>query len=913
MFETPQEHRQAFVDLAFPHSIKKLSGRGLYRLIGPDKDDPDNHREQIFRHGVEWLVREEVPDDLHLYISPTLRTASGYPAKKAGTVAAAVLWADIDADRGLDVHEAIGLAEEAGIPPTAVVRSGAVGHKGHIYWSLEAPFFIKEDLATFERMLKRLQMWLGGDPNVAQAAAVMRCPGTWNVKPKYGAPPPMCRFVELNKDRVYSWNQLEAAVPALPSRPVAKKKRSRGKAATQDRAPLETSAAELGRRLGACDFVTYCDEQASTLSEGLWVDLLWNLKDLGPAGEQLALKYSRAHPDFSEAETLKKLRYANSQRYSARCRKIVEDGFACPKYDSQSGRCAVFPAGAPADLVLQEERDVWVLDRRTFRRGRAGDKCIAEFMTRFDEERKTPDGATLAGRVLSSDGRACTFRIGAEVLGDPRALSRAYASVLGASFICDRRYLEQAVRVWLLESRAEIVTTELSYDFGLATDGDRFIDSVESIPPSAMVFECPREVAARRLGLGQRLTSAAEAQLASQLFADWPALNGPAPVEFLLGTVAWALVAPVMETLPEVPSLMAWLIGASGQGKSTHAVTAQAFFGDFHKEEDLVPFGSSALGVEDEGYFFRGALMVLDDVKQKTLERVGVAAFTDFIQRASGRARRSKMDRQGRPNPGRPFRGTLLLVGEDLVLRETSSLARVLTFEIPPKTEDTARLRRVLRMAPRLSSLTRSFVLWLVDQEDWKARVVARLEHHLDVLRGSVEGGANGIRISKSAAAVLTGLELWISWLDQVGVAHPLSVGHLAGEILGHAREQMATIDEATPGEHFLGLLRLGFEAGRLRLEGDDRPGVMVGRAVVDADGEEMVCVMYRAAIQQLRTLLEDGESLPPMRSIRKSLEVAGALGGCNPGRGTRAVRVDGKKTSTWPIRRRFLFPEEVE
>lgn len=912
MFETPEEHRKAFVDLAFPNSLRKLRGQGLYRLIGPDKDDPLKHREQINRPGVEWLGRENVPEHLHAFISPTLRSAFGAPGKKAGVLASGLVWVDVDGDRSLDVHAAARLASEAGVPPTAVVRSGALGNKGHLYWRLEEAFFVKDALEQFELMLKRLQTWLGGDPMVAQAAAVMRWPGSCNIKPEYGTPAPLCRFVELDPDCVYTWEALETIVPGLPTRPAFKPRKAKGKT-RRSAAPSDLSASELDRRLRACDFVAHCVDQASVMGEGLWIDLLWNLKDFGPAGEELALDYSRPHPGFTESETLKRVRYARAQGYTARCRKIVEDGFACPRFDAEAGRCGVFPASAPADLAAQRELTVWVQGRETYRRGGNGDECIAQFVVRFDEERRAPEGVTLFGRVLTSDGQMRRLRLPAESLGDTRALKRAIAGLLASNFVCERRYLEQAANAWLVDSKPDLVTVEVSHDFGFSSDGSRFVDTHESLPSSAEAFEVPVGTPASRLGLAKMRGNKEVARLATRLLADWPSMNGHGAAEFLLGCVGWAVVAPVMETHAGVPPLLAWLMGASGRGKSTQALIAQAFFGDFRGEEDLVPFGSTALGIEDQGFFFRGALMVVDDVKQSTLERGGSAAFTTFIQRAYGRGVRLKMNRQGAPDPGRPFRATLLLAGEDLVLRETSSLARVLTFELPPKNEDYRRLGRILDLAPRVSGLTRAFVRWLQNQEGWDVRLFTRLEVHYERLRSAVEGGPNGIRIAKSAAAVLSGLELWLGWLDHVRVPHSLSVDHLAHSILGHALDQMAAVDEATPGEQFLNLLRIGLESRRLRVEPDGQHGELVGRAVLDSDGEELVCIVYRAALQQLRTLLEDGESLPPLTSIRKSLEAAGALGGCNPGRGSRAVRVGGQKCATWPIRRSFVFPDEAQ
>ena len=913
MFETPQEHRRAFVDLAFRGSLRKLNGRGLYRLLSSDKKE----KSQRYELGFEWLLREPIPTDRHVFVSPTLRTGVGYPGKADGVIASSLLWVDVD-DKGLTLTQAVGIATELGVPPSAVIQSGRHADRGHLYWGLDAPVFVDSQGDEFGAMLVRLKDLLKGDPQVAKVGSLMRMPGSWNVKSEYGDPAPMCRFIEFHRDRVYGWGQLDSALPSQPSPPRSSRKAPRrpdAALAAEHLAPESTGAglAELGLKLQNCDFFSHCVSNAPTLSEGLWVDMIWNLVALGGAGEALAVQWSRPHPAFSVAETLEKFRFARGKGYSATCTKVVNDGFECPKYDSKARRCSVFPARFPRDLAGDStRRDVWILGRRTWKRGRDGDRCVAQYIVRIDREVRSPDGTTLIGRAVTVGGRSLPLQFPAQLIGDPRAANRMLAGVLGSSFICDRRRLDDAWQAWLGES--EVVVEEVTHDFGFSSDGKAFSDSCEPIPLDTARFIGPPGSPAGWLGLAKASTQHSPAQLASELLRDWPKLNGPEVVEFLLGCAGWSLVAPVLEAQPGVEALIAWLAGKTGRGKSTHCVLAQCLFGQFHNENSIVHFASTAFGVEDQAYWFHGALMLVDDVKKSAMPSGGMAGFLSLVQRAYGRAGRQKLTRQGQSDASKPCRATLLFNGEDMILTESSALARVLTFEIGARHEDLDTVERLEELRPRLSELTRGFLGWLMGTSGWAERAGTEYRSRVRWLASRMAGGPNKIRLAKSAAAVLVGLDLWLRWLEHIGVEHGLELARLQSQLVGQATDQMGEVDASSPGERFLELLQVAFEAGRLRLvEDEHRSGDLVGRRLVDTDGEHLVCVMFRASLPVLRTLLEDGECLPPQTSIRKSLQDIGALGGCNEGRRTRAVRLGNRKRQTWPIRRRFLFPEEVE
>jgi hypothetical protein len=75
-------------------------------------------------------------------------------------------------------------------PPTCTVRSGG---GLHAYWRLREPLELPDEAELAKRQLVRLATALGGDLGAAEPARVLRLPGSFNVKPEYGAP----RLVEI--------------------------------------------------------------------------------------------------------------------------------------------------------------------------------------------------------------------------------------------------------------------------------------------------------------------------------------------------------------------------------------------------------------------------------------------------------------------------------------------------------------------------------------------------------------------------------------------------------------------------------------------------------------------------------------------------------------------------------------------
>ncbi len=143
----------------------------------------NNQVNQLF-FPVEKITEYRPPKDCNVYFGVFGRSEKRGTAEYCTKTAA--VWADYD-DIGL--AEAKQRIRDAGIPDPSVYVSS--GHGIHAYWLLDKPATPDEVLPIVKGILQRT----GGDMRVAEAARIMRVPGTINYN---GANPVTCAILEQN-------------------------------------------------------------------------------------------------------------------------------------------------------------------------------------------------------------------------------------------------------------------------------------------------------------------------------------------------------------------------------------------------------------------------------------------------------------------------------------------------------------------------------------------------------------------------------------------------------------------------------------------------------------------------------------------------------------------------------------------
>jgi RepB DNA-primase from phage plasmid len=139
--------------------------------------------------------------DVYAGCAPRTRRQGGRDA----VARAFVLWADCDGE------DAVAALERFQPAPSIVVASGTGGNC-HAYWLLNEPLPRDE----VERANRRLAHALGADPASADAARILRVPGTLSHKHD---PPTPVEAIRLDADRRHATADVIAALPDPPTPP----------------------------------------------------------------------------------------------------------------------------------------------------------------------------------------------------------------------------------------------------------------------------------------------------------------------------------------------------------------------------------------------------------------------------------------------------------------------------------------------------------------------------------------------------------------------------------------------------------------------------------------------------------------------------------------------------------------------
>jgi hypothetical protein len=276
------------------------------------------------------LQRWNTTEGRSLYVAPGIRQGEvGTKDKVAGLPG---FWVDLDAPDFVRAPKPLTPTQRAegkrlalqrlqSILPLALQPSILVDTGGGLqaWWLFKEPAWLGGDsytIATLEGYLKGLRAALGGDPMVAQVAALMRVPGYVNRKYPDA---PVAKILEAHADRRFNPSDFGDFWIELPD--------------DADRRTESDPATRLGPVepvLETCAFLQHCRDHAATLPEPHWYAMLSNLVRL-EGGRAAAHAFSRPYPGYTTEETDAKLDRAATASGPIGCAKIQELGFTgCP-------------------------------------------------------------------------------------------------------------------------------------------------------------------------------------------------------------------------------------------------------------------------------------------------------------------------------------------------------------------------------------------------------------------------------------------------------------------------------------------------------------------------------------------------------------------------------------------------------
>ena len=173
-----------------------------YIEIREIKDDQVN---QKFLENWKDIESYDPPKNKNIYIGMMTRKAR--KGTREYVKKTRVLWADYDNMDQIEVEYRI---NNAGLPgPSMIINSG---HGIHLYWLLDKPAG-----PEVETVVKAIANNTAADGKVTHINAVMRLPGTLNVKDDE---PVKCEIIEKN-NKIYSLNDIAEILGVKPEKPTA--------------------------------------------------------------------------------------------------------------------------------------------------------------------------------------------------------------------------------------------------------------------------------------------------------------------------------------------------------------------------------------------------------------------------------------------------------------------------------------------------------------------------------------------------------------------------------------------------------------------------------------------------------------------------------------------------------------------
>ena len=726
-------------------------------------------------------------------------------------------WCDIDACKKLGIPGSeffAELRESDPMEPTCRVRSSENGIQ--MYFILDQPLRADGDPGVFDKELKRLlcdmAYYYGGDFKVVLPSALMRLPGSVNVKKEYTTPYPVRAYWDADADqRRYSLAQLQQKFASVSSHTVP---RAISYAIVRAMADVYQQGGRNELALHLAGTVRDAGmDQAGCL--GLFKNLCSALGDDSDRVSEVERTYKHKRPqtlaqDYPELHKqivrAVELWVEMKEEYSKKI-GIAWSGTRKKSSDGSDQQAEVHHnyRETPQGLCVRKE-------------GKEGawDEPISTFTARIEAEVSEEDGAERRRHyeiALVCHGKTFSCRVPVDEYDSLKWVSQQASSK--AVILPPRSNREEvAAAIKLLSDPAEsVVYTHTGW---VAINGKWFYCNGNGVIGGKGV-ENP--------GIEVRLTNALEpyklppppegADLTAALRAVLELLKlGKATVMFpILATTFRAPLGPSDFTM--------FLVGESGAFKSEVAGLAQRFYGPTMNGRRLPgSWMSTENALESTAYDLKDALYVIDDFAPTggPIEVSRLHTKAERIIRAQGNnAGRQRASRDGTPQRARPPRGLILSTGEDMP-RGHSLRGRTYMIEIKKGDIDKERLTQCQKDAAAgvYAQAMSGFIASLAPKY---AAVLSELPARVERLRGEITEEMAHTRTKEIVANLLIGLRYFLEFACDGGAISDKEMEqlYLRGRkaVLVVAQEQAAHQQESEPVDRFLSLLRSAIAGGR--------------------------------------------------------------------------------------------------
>lgn len=239
--------------------------------------------------------------------------------------------------------------------------------------------------------------------------------------------------------------------------------------------------------------------------------------------------------------------------------------------------------------------------------------------------------------------------------------------------------------------------------------------------------------------------------------------------EVVFNSLAFAFLPIIYPFLKSIHGAKPYLYlkGITGSGKSLMSILVQRFFGSFEK---LVSCTSTSTAINIVGAGFKDTLYVVDDLKFENFRNDNeLKNFMALIQNYSDGTERHKGTRDSKLKDSAPIKAILLLNGEDLIIRESSTIARGIIINVNTKQYDIEKKDNLEDISKEFSGLTPHYINYILSnksKEDIINLFKLNRKYFEEKARYSQQGSWDNLpRIISNFAMVKTSWDLLINFL----------------------------------------------------------------------------------------------------------------------------------------------------
>ncbi len=210
-----------------------------------------------------------------------------------------------------------------------------------------------------------------------------------------------------------------------------------------------------------------------------------------------------------------------------------------------------------------------------------------------------------------------------------------------------------------------------------------------------------------------------------------------------------------------------YLKGSSGSGKSLLSLFVQRFFVQL---DELISCTSTSAALNIIGAGFKDALCVIDDLKFENFKNEKeLKNFMALIQNYADGSERKKSTRTSSLQDSSPINAILLLNGEDLIISESSSIARGIIINVYDKDIDYKKSDLLSDLSQSFSGLTPHYINYILARIT-KEEIITTYKlnrkwfQHRSIRYGKTKV-SNLPRVINNFAMVKTSFDIFINFL----------------------------------------------------------------------------------------------------------------------------------------------------